>query len=362
MDYLSREWLDYQADHIEALLASHKIEALVTGVQVSPRWVRFNLQLGMGVKITSVQGLTEEMALAMGAPSARVSRSNGILAIEFPLTDPQPIHLLALIGVIPILPPVTGVLGLNLDGEPHTLPLMAPEVTHALIAGATGCGKTELLRSLILSLALFNRQAHLQLALIDPKRRGLTPLDGLPHLVAPVATTPQDAADLLDYLVGEMERRDRENAPPSPRIVIAVDEVADLLAISDKSVEKSLVRLAQRGREAGFHILCSTQRPSAEAVPGALKANLPARLIGKVASGQEALTAAGIPGTNAEFLMGSGDFISVVGGHVTRFQAAYTGLIDIRRILEALHVQIDEDAPIEGQDANAVPPLESSEL
>jgi S-DNA-T family DNA segregation ATPase FtsK/SpoIIIE len=350
MDYLSREWLDYQADHIEALLASHKLEALVTGVQVSPRWVRFSLQLGLGVKITSVQSLTEEMALAVGSPTARVTRSNGVLAIEFPLINPEPVHLLALIGDIPVLPPVTAILGLNLDGEPQTLPLMAPEVTHVLIAGATGCGKTELLRSLLLSLALFNRQAHLQLALIDPKRRGLTPLDGLPHLVGPVATTPQEASDLLESLVGEMERRDRENAPPSPRIIIAIDEVADLLSISDKSVEKALVRLAQRGREAGFHILCSTQRPSAEAVPGALKANLPARLIGKVASGQEALTAAGIPGTNAEFLMGSGDFISVIGGHVTRFQASFTGSIDIRRILEALRVP--GDYPL-GEDQDA---------
>jgi S-DNA-T family DNA segregation ATPase FtsK/SpoIIIE len=341
MDYLSREWLDYQADHIEALLASHKIEALVSDVQVSPRWVRFTLSLALGVKITSVQNLTEELALALGSPTARVTRSQAALAVEIPLSAPQPIHLLALLGDLPLLPPVTAVLGLSLDGEPLTLPLMAPEVTHVLIAGATGCGKTELLRSLLLSLALFNRQAHLQLALIDPKRRGLTPLDGLPHLVAPVATTPEAASHLLDYLVGEMERRDRENAPPSPRIVIAVDEVADLLSISDKTVEKALIRLAQRGREAGFHIICSTQRPSADAVPGALKANLPARLIGKVASGQEALTAAGIPGTNAEFLMGSGDFVSVVGGHVTRFQASYTGLLDIQRILDSLRVSGD---------------------
>lgn len=337
MDYLSRDWLDYQADLIEALLASHRLEALVTGVQVSPRWVRFALQLGLGTKIGSIQNLTEELALACEAHSVRLARSGGALALEIPLHNPQPVLLLALLEDITMLPPVTAVLGLSLEGEPFTLPMMAPEVTHVLIAGATGCGKTEMLRSLILSLALYNRQAHLQVVLIDPKRRGLTPLEGLPHLIAPVATTAEGADELLDYVVGEMERRDREDAPATPRLIVAIDEVGDLLAMAeDKDIERKLVRLAQRGREAGFHLLCSTQRPSADAVPSALKANLPARLVGKVASGQEALTAAGIPGTNAELLMGSGDFVAVVGGRVTRFQAAYTGLLDIRRILEHL--------------------------
>jgi S-DNA-T family DNA segregation ATPase FtsK/SpoIIIE len=336
MDTLSHEWLDYQADHIEALLASHKIEALVTDVQVSPRWVRFALQLGLGVKITAVQNLTEEIALVLAAPSVRITRAGGVLAIEVGLSDPQPVYLLALVRDIPVLPPVTAVLGLDLEGEVYTLPLMAPEVTHVLIAGTTGCGKTELLRTLLVSLALYNRQAHLQIALIDPKKRGLAPLEGLPHLIAPIATSPEDARELLNHLVEEMERRDRENAPPTPRIIIAVDEVGDLLSTSDKDVERALVRLAQRGREAGFHIICSTQRPSAEAVPGSLKANLPARLVGKVASGQEALTATGIPGTNAETLMGSGDFVAVIGGQITRFQSAYTGSLDIRYILKQL--------------------------
>ncbi|MBN1431043.1 MAG: DNA translocase FtsK [Anaerolineae bacterium] len=361
MDTLSHEWLDYQADHIEALLASHKIEAVVTDVQISPRWVRFALQLGLGVKITAVQNLTEEIALALAAPSVRITRAGGVLAIEVGLSSPQPIYLLALARDIPVLPPVTAVLGLNLEGETYTLPLMAPEVTHVLIAGTTGCGKTELLRTLLLSLALYNRQAHLQIALIDPKKRGFAPLEGLPHLVAPIATTPDDARSLLDYLVGEMERRDRENAPATPRVIIAVDEVGDLLSISDKEVERSLVRLAQRGREAGFHIVCSTQRPSAEAVPSALKANLPARLVGKVASGQEALTATGIAGTNAETLTGSGDFVAVIGGQLTRFQAAYTGSLDIRYIQRQLEMpassnEHDRSIPLPeiGEDYSAI--------
>jgi S-DNA-T family DNA segregation ATPase FtsK/SpoIIIE len=331
-----RTWLEYQADQIEALLAAHRHEALVVGVQVSPRWVRFLLRLGLGTRISSLENLSEELALTLEAFSVRIVRSAGSLAIEIPLPDPEPVHLLSLVQDVPMQPPVTAILGLSAEGQPYLLPMMAPEVTHVLIAGATGCGKTELLRSLILSLALYNRQAHLQVVLIDPKRRGLLPLQGLPHLLAPVAVSPEEALDLLEYTVAEMERRDRENAPPTPRIVVAIDEVGDLLAVADRKVEHALVRLAQRGREAGFHIVVSTQRPSAEAVPGALKANLPARLIGRVASGQEAIMAAGISGTNAELLIGSGDFVAVIGGQVTRFQAAYTGPLDIQRIVAYL--------------------------
>nr|MBN1228965.1 DNA translocase FtsK [Anaerolineae bacterium] len=334
---LDRNWLEYQANQIEALLAAHRHDALVVGVQVSPRWVRFLLRLGLGTKISSVENLSEELALALAVSAVRITRSGGTLAIEAPLPSPEPIYLLGLVQDVDMLPPVTAVLGLNTEGEPFTLPLMAPEVTHVLIAGATGCGKTELLRSLLLSLALYNRQAHLQIVLIDPKRRGMIPLDGLPHLLADVATTPEEALELLKYVVAEMERRDQEDAPPTPRIVVAIDEVGDLLAVSDKETTELLVRLAQRGREAGIHVIASTQRPSADAVPGALKANLPARLIGRVASAQEALMASGIPGTNAELLVGSGDFVAVIGSQVTRFQAAYTGPADIQRIISYLY-------------------------
>ncbi len=333
---LSRDWLNYQSDQIEEMLASHKLDVTVTGVQVSPRWVRFYLQLGLGTRISSLQNLTDELALLLEAPAVRIARSAGALALEVQLINPQPVHLMALLPRMLMLPPVTALLGLSMEGTPYTLSLMAPEVTHVLIAGATGCGKTELLRTLLISLALYNRQAHLQLVLIDPKRRGLTPLAGLPHLIAPIATEPDQAEALLEQVVEEMERRDRDGLPPTPRIVVAVDEVSDLLATGGKPIERALVRLAQRGREAGFHLICSTQRPSSDAVPGSLKANLPARLVGKVASAQEALTASGIPSTNAELLMGNGDFVAVIGAQVVRFQAAYTGSFDIMRIVAKL--------------------------
>jgi S-DNA-T family DNA segregation ATPase FtsK/SpoIIIE len=334
---ISQDWLDEQANRLEAVLFSHEIEATISGGAVSPRWVRFTVDLAVGTRISSVQNLSEEIALILDAPDVRIARSGGVVAIEVPLEDPQPVHLLALLRDVPeALPPVTAVLGLSLDGSPHLLNLTAPEVTHVLVAGATGCGKTELLRSLILSLALHNRQAHFQVALVDPKQRGFAPLQGLPHLLAPIANETDEALELLTRVLHEMERRDREHAPPTPRIVVAIDEVGDLIITGEKPIEEVLVRLAQRGREAGIHIICSTQRPSADAVPSALKANLPARLVGKVASAQDALIAAGISATNAEALRGSGDFLAIVGGNAERFQAAYTDSIDTQRIIDYL--------------------------
>jgi S-DNA-T family DNA segregation ATPase FtsK/SpoIIIE len=338
---ISQDWLDEQADRLEAVFASHEVEATVAGGVVSPRWVRFTVNPAIGTRISSIQSLADEIALILCTPSIRIARSGGVVAVEVPLEDPQPVHLLALLRDVPgSLPPVTAVLGLSLEGTPYLLPLAAPEVTHVLVAGSTGCGKTKLLRSLILSLALYNRQAHFQVALVDPKRRGFAPLQGLPHLLAPIATEADEALDLLTRVLHEMERRDRENAPPTPRIVVAIDEVGDLVITGEKPIEEVLVRLAQRGREAGIHLICSTQRPSAEAVPSALKGNLPARLVGKVASAQDALIAAGISGTNAEALRGCGDFLAVVGGEAERFQAAYTDAIDIQRIIEHLRTLV----------------------
>jgi S-DNA-T family DNA segregation ATPase FtsK/SpoIIIE len=137
-----------------------------------------------------------------------------------------------------------------------------------------------------------------------------------------VAADPASARSLLEKLVAEMERRDRENVS-SPRIIVAVDELYDLLTTGGKEVEIALVRIAQRGREAGLHLVAGVQKPSAAAIGGMLKANFPVRLVGKVGSAEDARTAAGISGTGAEKLLGRGDFIAVASGQVIRFQAAW---------------------------------------
>jgi S-DNA-T family DNA segregation ATPase FtsK/SpoIIIE len=205
-------------------------------------------------------------------------------------------------------------------------------VAHVLIAGTTGSGKTDLLRTMLVSLALYNRQSKMQIALIDPKLRGFGPLAGLPHVLDDVAATLPAVRSLLERLLAEMERRDREGVS-SPRIIIAIDELADLLATGGKEIEIALVRIAQRGREAGLHLIAGVQKPSAAVMSGMLKANFPVRLVGRVASSEDARVAAGVSGTSAERLLGRGDFIAIAAGQTVRFQAAWIPARDWDQII-----------------------------
>lgn len=323
---LTRESIEFQSDRIEAVLASHKIPIRVHGGVISPGWVRFHFTTAPSTKVSRIRGLSEEIALAIGATTVRVARDGDMLALEVPRTDKQPIRLLPLLRKVMSrsgIPPVTACLGLTQDGYPLMLRLPAPDVSHVLVAGATGSGKTELMRSLLISLAVTNRQRQLQFALIDPKSRGFGPLAFLPHLLAPIATTLESAGELLYRLVEEMDRRDRLGIS-SPRIVIAVDEVVDLLMMGGKPVEQALTRIAQRGREAGLHLILGAQKPASSVLGPHLKANLPVRLVGRVGSVEDARVAAGLASSGAEKLAGQGEFIAVWGGSPIHFQAAFT--------------------------------------
>lgn len=323
----SSDTLNFQADRIERVLASHRVPVRVHGGAVAPRWVRFLLTPALGARVSAVRNLSEELALALGAGDVRVARDGESIAIEVPRADAEPVLLLPLLRSLQNIPPLTACLGLTDDGRPLLLRLPSPDVAHVLVAGATGSGKTELIRALLASLALANRQSKLQFALIDPKSRGLLPLAGLPHVIGQVASNPPAAQALLDRLVDEMERRDRENVS-SPHIVVAVDELLDLLATGGKPVEAALTRLAQRGREAGLHLVAGVQKPSASAIGPLLKANFPVRLVGRVGSVEDARVAAGISGTGAEKLMGRGDFVLVAAGQTVRFQAGWLPAAD----------------------------------
>lgn len=319
---LTRDLLNFQSDRIERVLASHRVSARVHGGTVSPRWVRFHLTPALGARIATVRNLSEELALALGAPDVRVAREGETLAVEMPRPDAEPLRLLPLMKSIGGVPPLTACLGLAEDGRPLLIRLPSPDVAHVLVAGTTGSGKTDLMRAMLVSLALNNRQSRLQIVLIDPKGRGFGPLAALPHTVDDIATDALGARSLLNKMVQEMERRDRENVS-SPHIVIAVDELHDLLTTGGKDVEIALVRLAQRGREAGLHLIAGVQKPAAAAIGGMLRANFPVRLVGRVGSAEDARVAAGLSGTGAEKLQGRGDFIAVAAGQVIRFQAAW---------------------------------------
>ncbi len=321
-DTITREYLNFQSDRIERVLASHRVPVRVEGGAVTPRWIRFHVAPGLGAKVATIRNLSEELALALGAPDVRVSRDGEQLAVEVPRPDAEPVSLLPMLRRIPSIPRFTACLGLADDGRPLLIRLPSPDVAHVLVAGATGSGKTELMRAILVSLALHNRQSQLQIVLIDPKQRGFAPLARLPHLLAPPAATPAEALTLLERCLAEMERRDLEGRC-SPRLVIAVDEMGDLLATGGKAVENALTRLTQRGREAGLHLIAGTQKPSSSALGPMLKANFPVRLVGRVGSVEDARVASGQSGTGAEKLLGRGDFLVVASGHTTRFQAAW---------------------------------------
>jgi S-DNA-T family DNA segregation ATPase FtsK/SpoIIIE len=338
-----RRVLHYQADRIEMVLASHRVPARVTGGTVTPRLVRYQLSTPLGVRVRQVAGLAEEIALSLGASSCRVFRDEGQVQVEVPRAQGQVVPLLDLCRRLAheggqgrgTVPPLTAVLGLDQQGVPLLLRLPSPNVAHALIAGTTGSGKTALARTIVASLALHNSQRALQLVLVDPKGRGLLPFEGLPHLLAPVVTRLEEALPLLQRLVAEMERRDAEGRS-EPRLVLVLDELADLVQVGGRPVEGLLTRLTQRGREAGLHLVACTQKPTAAVIGGLVKSNFPVRLVGSVPSPEDAKVATGLAGTGAERLLWQGDFLVVAQGQVTRMQAAYVTAGELRAVVEQL--------------------------
>ena len=240
--------------------------------------------------------------------------------------------------------------------QPLLLRLPSPDVAHVLIAGTTGSGKSALARTMLTSLALFNRQRHVQLILIDPKHRGFGPLAQLPHVLGDVAREMSEIMARLAWLVEEMERRDSAKVA-EPRLIVAIDELADLLAVGGKAAEVLITRLAQRGREAGIHLIACTQKPSAALIGGSMKANFPVRLVGMVASSDEARYATGISGSGAEKLEGKGDFLLVVKGETVRFQAAWLGPQDLSDVAQRLAANLSPFATEDKWEAGSAAPF-----
>ncbi len=331
----SRQVLEMQADRIEMVLQAHKAPAQVTRGIVTPRAVRFDLLPAPTTRVQRVQALAEELALALNAPAVRISRQGDAVCVNVPRADARPVQLLPLCRRLSHIPPFTAVLGLADDGVPLLLRLPSPDVAHVLIAGTTGSGKTALAQTMILSLAMAHRRGQLMFVLIDPKQRAFHRLSQLPHLLKPVLCDANDAADALDELVKLMEGRDRMQTT-LPRLVLVVDELADLIQVGGKGVSDALTRLTQRGREAGLHVIVCTQKPSAQLLGPLMKANFPVRLVGKVTSPEDARVAAGIGGSGAEKLLGHGDFIAVAAGNLIRFQAAYATVGEVKSVIEQL--------------------------
>jgi len=328
--------LDAQADRIELVLASHRVSARVRGGRVTPQAVTFELMTPLGTRVGKIAGLAEELALALGVPRVRVRRQRGFIELEVPRKERPHVPLGRLLARVGRPPRVTALLGLDEEGVPLLLRLDSPDVAHVLLAGTTGSGKTMLMRVMGITLAYWNRQAHVQLVLLDPKGRGLAPLAGLPHVWGGGVIREMGAiVEALEGLVELMTVRDRAGTS-WPRMIILVDELAEVVGVGGKPAVRALTRLVQRGREAGVHLVAATQKPAASVLGGVMKGNFPVRLVGRVASANDARVAAGIGGSGAEQLSGRGAFLLVSGGEVVRFQAAYAGEEEMRALAEEI--------------------------
>lgn len=319
--------LNQTAERIEAVLRDRRAPAAVVGGKVLPGFVEMLLQPAPGTKVNQVKALQADLALALGNTNVRVAQSGAHLAIQIPSETRRPVHLSTLMSSLDKLPSDTAILGLAEDGAPLMAKLSSADVAHVLIAGTTGSGKTSLAQTMLVSLATGNRPHQLGFVVIDPKANVLSPFLRVieKHMLLPVARGPQQAIEHLSKVVQAMEQRNDSSptgAQSGPRVVMYVDELADLCMAGGNQVVEMLTRIAQRGRGVGIHLVACTQKPSSSAMGPLLGSNLPLRLVGRVVSATDARVATGIPASGAEKLLGNGDFIAVTAGTTIRFQAA----------------------------------------
>lgn len=298
------------------------------------------LRRGQGVPVSKVTGLIDELDEALTAARGQAVRCRFDrlpLRLEVPRPDAQVQRLAPVLRSL--RPPVAETRGrlLMLVGEGDSrgnrqallLDLTHPNSPHVLVAGTTGSGKTNLLAGLILSLTHLHGPQEMGLVVLDPKGVDLGGFAALPHLATPVVADPVEAVAALRAVVAELERRKQAAlrgetsvvSRPTPRLVVVVDELADLMDVAGAEVEAYTKRILQVGRGLGIHVIAATQKPLAAVIGSLVKANFPVRLVGKVASSDDARVAAGLPGTGAERLPGLGSFLLVHGGDLRRFQS-----------------------------------------
>lgn len=316
---------------IEWVYASHRVPVRV---DLARAWststlVVYPLLRGQGVSVAQVERLAPELDEALSRFLRRevlVRFERRPLRVEIPRPDARPPSLQPVLDRLAVREAGRGrlltVLGENVavpGGRPLLVDLAGPDAPHILVAGTTGSGKTTLLRAMILGLATLYPPTELGLALLDPKRIELEAFAPLPHLVAPVATDPEDALTLLRRLVAELERR-MQTGETRPHLVAFVDELAELGDVTRGEAEGLIKRVVQVGRGLGIHLVGATQKPLAKEVGSIVTANFPLRVVGKVATANDARVAAGRSETFAERLPGRGAFLAVVGDSLRRFQ------------------------------------------
>ncbi|MGD9694636.1 MAG: DNA translocase FtsK [Thermoleophilia bacterium] len=350
------ELVRHTSRQLEEALGHFGIEAKVADFVSGPRVTRYELQLAPGTKVGRITALRDDLAYALAAREELriIAPIPGKQAVGVEVPNPEA-SLVTLGDITREFPdhagPLMAWLGLDLGGKPVYIDLA--RMPHLLIAGSTGTGKSVCLNSLLASILLRSTPDDLRMILIDPKKVELNHYESIPHLLTPVVTNMKDAAAVLSNIVREMETRyelmgmararnlrDWNEARvaagerPMPTILVVIDELADLMMVSPAEVEDSIIRLAQKSRAVGIHLVLATQRPSADVITGMIKANVPSRIAFAVSSQVDSRVILDAGG--AESLLGHGDmlFRPVGTSRLQRLQGAFVGEEEIKAITD----------------------------
>ncbi len=353
-----------KAKLLEGTLQNFGVEAKVIQISKGPTITRYELQPKPGVKVSKIVNLTDDIALSLAAQNIRIEApipGKAAVGIEIPNDSSTLVTLREVLeseSFVDKGSKLTFVLGKDISGQPIVDDLA--KMPHMLIAGATGSGKSVCVNSLITSILYKSTPDEVKFLLIDPKVVELSCYNGIPHLLLPVVTDPKKAAAALNWVVQEMTNRYKLFAQNSvrdldsynekfkgskeeqlPKLVVIIDELADLMMVSPDQVEDAICRLAQMARAAGIHLIVATQRPSVDVITGVIKANIPSRIAFSVSSQADSRTILDMGG--AEKLLGKGDmlFYPVGSSKPRRMQGAFVSDLEVNSVVEFIKGQVE---------------------